>query len=221
VGVLAGVAVAGEVLEAGGDAGVGEAAHGRDPVPGDQSGVRAEAATAHHRVVRVAADVQDGGKVEVDADGGQPGGQVGMDLAGQGGVVRRAQHRRTDRAAAASVVQAGHVAALLVDRDQAAGGQAVHLGDERGRRGVLTGEVRPEQAQRPETLREVVGHPLRQLRALEAPHHHAEGHATVRVVGSAHGTSIVERRRCRQVHVSANITPWTVSPGRGGPVRVR
>ena len=66
VGVDAGVAVPGEVLGAGGDAGGLEPADPGGGVPGDQRRVGAEGADADHRVVGVGVDVGVRGVVEGD-----------------------------------------------------------------------------------------------------------------------------------------------------------
>mgnify|MGYP006175315415 CR=1 FL=1 len=66
-----GVAVTGEVLDAGADACRLQPLDVRARVPRDQAGVGTEAAHADHRVQRVAVDVRDRREVHVEPIGGQ------------------------------------------------------------------------------------------------------------------------------------------------------
>ena len=68
-----GVAMAGEVLRAGRDAGALQPADERRDMASHELGVRAERADPDHRVLRIRVDVRDRREVEVDADVGELG----------------------------------------------------------------------------------------------------------------------------------------------------
>ena len=87
MGVDGRVAVAGEVLGAGGDPGGLEPLDIGGGVPGDEAGFRAEGADADDRVAGVGVDVGGRGPVEVDPARGQGAAQLPGDLAGERGVL--------------------------------------------------------------------------------------------------------------------------------------
>ncbi len=128
------VAVAGEVLGAGRDAGGLQAADVRGGVPGRQVAVAAEGADADHRVVRVGVDVRVGRVVQVHADGGQVEPDRAGDPLGEVGVVDLAERQVARVGGPAGHFEAGDVAALLVGGDQQVAVERVHL---RGQRGDL------------------------------------------------------------------------------------
>ncbi len=91
VRVDARVAVAREVLGAGGHARRLHAGDVGGGVPGDQVGAGAEGAHADDRVVGVGVDVGGRGPVEVDAAGGEPAAQFRGHLPGEPDVVHRTE----------------------------------------------------------------------------------------------------------------------------------
>src|SRR4029079_1333711 len=116
--VDAGVAVAREVLGAGGHAGGLEALDVGGGVPGGEVGVGPEGPYADHRVVRVGVDVGGRGPVEVDPALGEAAAQLSGDVPGQAGVVDGAEGQVAGEGRTAPDLQAGDVAALLVDGDE-------------------------------------------------------------------------------------------------------
>ncbi|MGX1249309.1 hypothetical protein RKD48_001820 [Streptomyces ambofaciens] len=121
VGVDGDVAVTGEVLGAGGDAGRLEAADPRGGVPGDHLGVRAEGAHADDRVVRVGVHVRARRVVEAHPGRAQLAAEVGGDGLGQRRVVDRAEGEVARPGGPGGGLDAGDVARLLVDRDDQIG----------------------------------------------------------------------------------------------------
>lgn len=159
VRVDGGVAVAGEVLGAGGDAGGLEALDVGGGVPGDQLRIGAEGADADDRVGGVGVDVGGGGPVEVDAAVGQSAAEFAGDRAGQLGVVDGAERMVSGEGGAAAHFEAGDVAALLVDGDDqflAFGAQSAGEGGELGR----VGDIAAEEADRDQPLAEPPQQPV-------------------------------------------------------------
>ncbi len=132
VGVDGGVAVAREVLGAGGDAGGLEPFDVRGGVPGDQLRIGAEGADADDRVGRVGVDVGGRGPVQVDAALGEAAAELAGHVVGEPGVVDRAQGEVAGEGGAAAYFEAGDVAALLVDGDEDVVAFGPQLGGERG-----------------------------------------------------------------------------------------
>src|SRR5690606_18653438 len=112
-----GGAVAREVLGAGGDSGVLQPGDGGGGVPGDRVRVASERAGADHGVVVLDVDVHRGCEVDGDADLGEFGADGLVDRGGQLRVVDGAERGVAGVGAAGGAVQAGDVAAFLVDRD--------------------------------------------------------------------------------------------------------
>ena len=132
VGVDPGVAVAGEVLGAGGHPGGLEAADPGGGVPGHQLRVGAEGAHPDHRVGRVDVDVGVRGVVEGDAAVGEFAAEVAGHLLGEGGVVDRTEGEVAGAGAAPAGLDPGDVAGLLVDGHQHVGSLGAQRGGERG-----------------------------------------------------------------------------------------
>src|SRR5690606_15760321 len=151
VGVDVGVTVPGEVLGAGGHAGGLQALDVGGGVPGDQGGVPAEGAHPDDRVGGVGVDVGRGSPVEVDAAGREPAAQFPGDVPGEGGVVDGAQGVGAGEGGAGADLQAGDVAALLVDGDEEVVPLGPQLGGERGHL-LGGGDVAAEQGDGREAL---------------------------------------------------------------------
>ncbi|GAA4943599.1 hypothetical protein GCM10023238_06900 [Streptomyces heliomycini] len=196
VRVDAGVAVAGEVLGAGGDAGRLQALDVGGGVPGDQVGVPAEGAHADHRVVGVGVDVGGRRPVEVDPARGEPAAQLAGDAPGQAGVVDGAERVVAGEGGAGADLQAGDVAALLVDGDQ----QVVPLGPQlRGEGGDLLGggDVAAEEGDGGEALGQPAADPVGRGGAGEARLQYGErvpGEGVAPVVDVVIGWVIPSRR---------------------------
>src|SRR3954453_2658592 len=118
MGVDVGVTVAGEVLGAGGDAARLQAPDVGGRVPGPQAGVRPEGPYADDGVVGVGVDVGGRRPVEVHAARGQAPAQLPCDTPGEVRIVHGAERVVAGERGARTDVQAGDVAALLVDGDQ-------------------------------------------------------------------------------------------------------
>ena len=116
--VLGGVAVTREVLRAGCDARSLEPAHEGGHVPRRQLPVRAERADADDRVLGVRVHVRDRREVDVHADRRQLGSHRRRDLLRQLDVVDGAESRVAGIRASRRRLEAGDVAAFLVDRDE-------------------------------------------------------------------------------------------------------
>ncbi|CAM5599114.1 hypothetical protein SFUMM280S_07720 [Streptomyces fumanus] len=159
VGVDGGVAVAGEVLGAGGHTRRLQAGDVGGGVPGDQGGVGAEGPYADHRVVGVGVDVGGRGPVEVHAAGGEAAAQFGGDAPGQLHVVDRAERVVAGEGGAGAHLQTGDVAALLVDGDQHVVAFGAQLGGERGDL-LGGGDVAAEQGDGREALAEPAQQPV-------------------------------------------------------------
>ena len=111
----------GKVLRACSHARALEPPNERRHMPGDELAVRAERADPDHRVLRVRVDVGDRREIEVDARLGELGPEGGGDLLGELDVVHDPE-RPVPRVRAAGIrLEPGHVAALLVDRDDEVG----------------------------------------------------------------------------------------------------
>ena len=124
------VPVRGEVLAAGGDAGVLVAVHGGDAVLRHLLRVVARGAHAERLVPRVEQHVQHGAEDQVDADGRDLGGGGLGDLVGQlrapgGGLA----HGAGELADVVLIVEAVDAAILLVERDEEGLGVAGLVGD--------------------------------------------------------------------------------------------
>src|SRR3954470_7817844 len=117
MGVHLGGAVTGEVLGAGGHAGLLQAGDRGEGVGGDPTGVGPEAAGTDGGVVVGAVDVHGRRHVEGDTDRGQFAADRAVDRAGQVDVVHYAQGRVARVRAAVGVAEPGDVASLLVGRD--------------------------------------------------------------------------------------------------------
>ena len=118
VRVLRRVAVAGEVLGAGRDARALKSAHRSRHVPPDELAVRAERADADDRVERIRVHVRDGRQVQVDSRLAQIRADGGGDALRQPDVVDRTERGVPGVRAPGRDLEAGHVAALLVDPDE-------------------------------------------------------------------------------------------------------
>ena len=142
-----GVAVSREVLEAGADPGrlqpVDEGGH----VPRERAPAPAEAAHPDDRVERVGVDVGHGSEVEVDADARAARRRCPWATARVSAGRRPGPGRRARRAGCRPVVEAGDVAALLVERHDRVGSGVVDRGAEVGtvleRRDVLAEQADP------------------------------------------------------------------------------
>lgn len=143
-------------------------------VPGGELGVGAEGPYADDGVVRVGVDVRGRGPVEVDPALGEAAAQLAGDVPGEAGVVDGAEGQVAGEGRAAADLEAGDVAALLVDGDQ----DVVPLGAQlRGQRGELfgRGDVAAEQADRGEAFADPAEQPGRGRGALEAGLEDREG----------------------------------------------
>ncbi len=192
VGVDGGVAVAGEVLGAGGDAGGLQALDVGGGVPGDQLRVGAEGADTDDGVGRVGVDVGRGRPVEGDAAFGETAAEFPGDVAGQVGVVDGAEREVAGKGGTAAHLQAGDVAALLVDGDQDVLACAPQL---RGEGGELRGggDVAAEQAHRGESFAEAPQQPVGGGGAGEARLEDGQGVAG-EGVGGAYGAAGTNER---------------------------
>ncbi len=154
-----GVAVPGEVLGAGGDAGGLQPLDVGRGVPGDRPGLVAEGPHSDHRVGGVGVDVRGGRPVEVDAALGEPPPQFGGDPAGEVDVVDRAERVVAGEGGPGADLQPGDVAALLVDGDEDVLALLAQLRGQRGEllRGV---DVAAEEADRGEALAEPAQQPV-------------------------------------------------------------
>jgi hypothetical protein len=169
MGVDRGVAVPGEVLHARADAGGLQPGDVGLGVPRDEQRVSAEGPHTDHRVVRVAVDVDDRGRVEVDPGSEQLPTDRPSDRLGEHDIVDATQRGVAGVRAALGLVQPRDVATLLVGRDQHVRRDGAHR-RRQGRELVGRGDVRAEQAHRAEAGLESRGHPRRQRRPREGPH---------------------------------------------------
>ena len=176
VGVGARVAMAREVLGAGRHPAGVEAVERGDDVPGDELRRRAERAHADHRVARIGVDVGDRGEREIDAQLGEALTEAGARRRRQVGVVDEPERRRARRVAAPRRVEAGDVAALLVDRDHDVGTGRLQLGAQR-RHLPIVDHVLGEQQHTAEAVTHEVEQPRRGLGRGERPEQHAERQA--------------------------------------------
>ncbi len=153
------VAVTGEVLRTRTDAGRLEAGDEGGGVPGDQARVRAEAAYADHRVVRVAVDVDDRREVEVDPGRRERRSDRARDALGEVEVVHRAECGIARVRRSVGHVQPGDVAGLLIDGDEDVRAHRVHRGGQR-REVVGRADVGAERADRAQAALEQPRCPL-------------------------------------------------------------
>jgi hypothetical protein len=136
VGVDGDVAMAWEVLRAGGDAGLVHALDERDAVPGDELGGGAERAGGDDRVGRVAVHVDRRREHQVDPEARQRRGGVPGGGPGQVDVVQIAEQPRRGQRPPVRRREVAELAALVVDRDHQVG----PLGPQRrSQRGDLLG----------------------------------------------------------------------------------
>jgi hypothetical protein len=162
-----GVAVPGEVF---GACGHSPRLHAGDEGGGVRRGpvrVGSERADADDRVVGIDVDVGDGSVVQVDSAGGEVAADLAGYRAGQRDVVDRPQCRVTRPGTAARRLQPGHVATLLVNRDQRVRILRVHR---RGQLGHLRGggDVAVPEQHAAEPGAEVAAQPVRQAHPVEA-----------------------------------------------------
>ena len=161
------LAVAGEMLDARGDA---DALHALDEgcdVPGHELRIGAERANADDRAGRVDEHVGHGREVDVDPGRRQLAADRPSDAARQGGVVDRAEREVPRERAPARGLEPGDVAALLVGRHQ----QVRLLRTQRGRQcGHLLrlGDVAGEEDDAAEALLQQSFQPVRNGLAEEA-----------------------------------------------------
>ncbi|GAA1741017.1 hypothetical protein GCM10009809_40700 [Isoptericola hypogeus] len=186
VGVRGGGAVPREVLAAGTDAAAVQPAGERGAVPGHDRRRVPEGAHADHRVGG-GVHVEHGRQVEVDAGGREHPAEHLARVAGGPLVVEHSQRRGTRQRRPVGGLQAGDVAALLVDRDEEPGRLLVQPRGERGRRRQV-GRVVGEEHDAGEPSARRVLEPGRRPGAGEPREQHA-------VHGAGHR---VERRRRRR-----------------------
>ena len=175
VGVHRGVAVAGEVLGAGGHAGDCMPADEGPGVAGDQVGVGAEGPQADDGVVGVGVHVGRGREVDGDAGGGQVARQVRGERLGQRHVVHHAERVAAGTGAAGADFEPGHLAGLLVGADQGGGVLRAQRRRQPGDLGRI-GDVAGEQHHPGQALAEPSAHPVRRGVAGETRQEHGVGH---------------------------------------------
>jgi hypothetical protein len=202
VGVDGGVAVAREVLGAGGHAGGLQTADERGAVPRDELGVGAERAHPDDRVVGVGVDVRVRRVVQGDAGVGQVRAEVVGDLLGQRRVVDGAEGQVSGARAAELRLEPGDVPGLLVDRHDDVGTLGAQLCGEGGHLGGRS-DVAGEQGDAAEAFAEPAPHPVRGRGADEAGLQHRGGQCSQVAVLIRHGPPYLRwswvappRRRC-------------------------
>jgi hypothetical protein len=160
------VAVAREVLRAGGDPGCLEALDGCRDMTCDEIAFRPERANADHGVLRVRVDVGDRREVEVDPDAGKLGAHRRRDAPRQLDVVDGTESGVPRVRAPTRGLEPRDVTALLVDRDDEVVPFRAQLA--RQRRELLSAlDVPRVEDDAAEPLVETAAHPVRHRRSRE------------------------------------------------------